>query len=52
MTINFDTITNNYEVIYLIKTVMTYHLKKIIWFKTNVFTFNLITDVTKDGIGN
>jgi hypothetical protein len=21
-------------------------------FKTNVFTFNLITDVTKDGIGN
>ena len=31
MTINFDTITNNYEVIYIyvIKTVMKYHLKKI-----------------------
>ena len=28
MTINFDTITNNYEVIYVIKTVMKYHLKK------------------------
>jgi hypothetical protein len=27
--INFDTITNNYEVIYVIKTVMKYHLKKI-----------------------
>jgi hypothetical protein len=25
MTINFDTITNNYEVIYVIKTVMKYH---------------------------
>jgi hypothetical protein len=29
MTINFDTLTNNYEVIYVIKTVMKYHLKKI-----------------------
>jgi hypothetical protein len=29
MTINFDTITSNYEVIYVIKTVMKYHLKKI-----------------------
>jgi hypothetical protein len=29
MTINFDTITNNYEVVYVIKTVMKYHLKKI-----------------------
>ena len=29
MTINFDTITNNYEVIYVIKTVMKYYLKKI-----------------------
>jgi hypothetical protein len=29
MIINFDTITNNYEVIYVIKTVMKYHLKKI-----------------------
>jgi hypothetical protein len=29
MTINFDTITNNYEVIYVIKTVMKYHLKKV-----------------------
>ena len=29
MTINVDTITNNYEVIYVIKTVMKYHLKKI-----------------------
>ena len=28
MTINFDTITNNYEVIYVIKTVMNYYLKK------------------------
>ena len=28
MTINFDTITNNYEVIYVIKTVMKYYLKK------------------------
>ena len=28
MTINFDTITNNYEVIYVIKTVMKYHFKK------------------------
>ena len=28
MTINFDTVTNNYEVIYVIKTVMKYHLKK------------------------
>ena len=28
-TINFDTITNNYEVIYVIKTVMKYYLKKI-----------------------
>jgi hypothetical protein len=29
MTINFDTITNNYEVIYVIKTVMKYYLNKI-----------------------
>ena len=29
MTINFDTITNNYEVIHVIKTVMKYYLKKI-----------------------
>jgi hypothetical protein len=29
MTINFDSITNIYEVIYVIKTVMKYHLKKI-----------------------
>ena len=31
MTINFDTITNNYKVIYIyvIKTVMKYYLKKI-----------------------
>jgi hypothetical protein len=29
MTINFDTITNNYEVIYVINTVMKYYLKKI-----------------------
>ena len=29
MTINFDTITNNYEVIYVIKTVMKYYFKKI-----------------------
>ena len=29
MTINFDTITNNYEFIYVIKTVMKYHLKNI-----------------------
>ena len=29
MTINFDAITNNYEVIYVIKTVMKYYLKKI-----------------------
>ena len=29
MPINFDTITNNYEVIYVIKTVMKYYLKKI-----------------------
>ena len=29
MTINFDTITSNYEVIYVIKTVIKYHLKKI-----------------------
>ena len=28
MTINFDTITNNYEVIYVIKTVMKYYLKR------------------------
>ena len=28
MTINFDTITNNNEVIYVIKTVMKYYLKK------------------------
>ena len=28
MTINFDTITNNYEVIYVIKTVMKYLKKK------------------------
>ena len=27
-TINFDTITNNYEVIYVIKTMMKYYLKK------------------------
>ena len=29
MTINFDTITNNYEVIYVIKSVMKYYLEKI-----------------------
>jgi hypothetical protein len=29
MTINFDTITNNYEVIYVNKTVMKYHLKNL-----------------------
>jgi hypothetical protein len=36
MTINFDTITNNYEVIYIyvIKTVMKYYLKKIDTSKT------------------
>ena len=28
-TINFETITNNYEVIYVIKTVMKYYFKKI-----------------------
>ena len=28
MTINFDTITNNYEVIYVIKTVIKYYLQK------------------------
>jgi hypothetical protein len=28
-TINFDTITNNYEVIYVIKTVIKYYLKKL-----------------------
>ena len=28
-TINFDTITYNYEVIYVIKTVMKYYIKKI-----------------------
>ena len=47
MTINFDTITNNYEVIYVIKTVMKYHLKKIdtsfhqplpIWFNVYLLT--------------
>ena len=36
MTINFDTITNNYEVIYVIKTVMKYHLK--IWFNVYLLT--------------
>jgi hypothetical protein len=29
MPINFDTITNNYEVIYVIKTMMKYYFKKI-----------------------
>jgi hypothetical protein len=29
MTINFDTISNNYEVYYVIKTVMKYYLQKI-----------------------
>jgi hypothetical protein len=29
MTINFDTITNNYEISYVIKTVMKYYFKKI-----------------------
>ena len=29
MTINFDTITNNYEIFYVIKTVMKYYLNKI-----------------------
>jgi hypothetical protein len=29
MTINFDTIPNNYEAIYVIKTVMKYYLKKL-----------------------
>jgi hypothetical protein len=29
MTINFDTISNNYEVYYVIKTVMKYYFKKI-----------------------
>jgi hypothetical protein len=29
MTIHFDTITNNYEVIYVSKSMMKYHLKKI-----------------------
>ena len=44
MTINFDTITNNYEVIYVIKTVMKYYLKKIvvsvfqIWFNVYLLT--------------
>ena len=47
MTIHFDTITNNYEVIYVIKTVMKYHLKKIdtsfhqplpIWFNVYLLT--------------
>jgi hypothetical protein len=30
MTINFDTITKNYEVIYVIKTVMKYYLNKVL----------------------
>jgi hypothetical protein len=38
MTINFDTITNNYEVIYVIKTVMKYHFKKI---DTSVWLLNI-----------
>ena len=37
MTINFDTITNNYEVIYVIKTVMKYYLKKKIRVFISVF---------------
>jgi hypothetical protein len=37
MTINFDTITNNYEVIYVIKSVMKYYLKKKIRVFISVF---------------
>ena len=37
MKINFDTITNNYEVIYVIKTVMKYYLKKKIRVFISVF---------------
>ena len=46
MTINFDTITNNYEVIYVIKTVMKYHLKKI----DTSFHQRLFADVINDAI--
>jgi hypothetical protein len=42
MTINFDTITNNYEVIYVIKTVMKYHLKK------NRYEFSSYLEILKD----
>ena len=56
MTIYFDTITNNYEVIYVIKTVMKYHLKKL---DTTITSFHqplpnmvqrLFADVINDAI--
>ena len=49
MTINFDTITNNYEVIYVIKTVMKYHLKKIDQPLPNMVQ-RLFADVINDAI--
>ena len=51
MTINFDTITNNYEVIYVIKTVMKYHLKKNRYEFSSVFHMvHLFADVINDAI--
>ena len=49
MTINFDTITNNYEVIYVIKTVMKYYLKKIDTSFPNMVQ-RLFADVIDDAI--
>ena len=39
MTINFDTITNYYEVIHVIKTVMKYHSKK--WIRIFISLFQI-----------
>ena len=51
MTINFDTITFNYEVIYVIKTVMKYHLKKIdTSFHQPNMVQRLFADVINDAI--
>ena len=52
MTINFDTITNNYEVIYVIKTVMQYYFKKIDEFSSASFKMvqRLFADVIHDAI--
>jgi hypothetical protein len=47
---SFDTITNNYEVIYVIKTVMKYYLKKNSYQRLPNMVQRVFADVIHDAI--